>query len=80
MNFLKQKTDIIFLFIIFMLAAALAAVSFVAYNKHTKYVEVTASLTNNSSELDKVQKKIDEFTSKIAEDEKEKAELNSQLQ
>ncbi len=80
MNFLKQKTNIIFLFVIFMLTAALAAVSFVAYNKHTKYVEITATLTNNSSELDKVQKKIDEYSSKIAEDEKEKAELNSQLQ
>ena len=87
MGFFKQKTNILFLFIIFLLVAALSGVSYFAYDKYTAYTEVTASLSNNSSALDEAQKKIDELNAKIAEydanatiNEQEKQELNSQLQ
>ena len=87
MGFLKQKTNIIFLFVIFLLVAALSGISYFAYEKHTDYVAVSASLSDNSSELQQAQKRIDELTQKITEydskatiTEQEKAELNSQLQ
>ena len=87
MGFFKSKTNIIFLFVIILLVASLSGVSYFAYEKHTDYVEVSASLSNNSTELADAQKKIDELTAKIteydsnaAQNEQEKAELNAQLQ
>lgn len=87
MEFFKSKTNILFLFIIFLLVAALSGVSYFAYEKHSDYVSISANLSDNSTELDKAQKKIDDLTQKIAEydanaslSEQEKAELNSQLQ
>ncbi len=87
MGFLKQKTNIIFLFVIFLLVAALSGISYFAYEKYNDYVAISASLSDNSSALDEAQKKIDELTAKIADydskataTEQEKAELNSQLQ
>ena len=87
MGFFKSKTNILFLFIIFLLVASLSGVSYFAYEKHTEYVAISASLSDNSSALDAAQKKIDELSEKIAEydsnaalNEQEKAELNSQLQ
>ena len=87
MGFFKQKTNILFLFIIFLLVAALSGVSYFAYEKHTQYTAISANLSNNSSALDEAQKKIDDLTSQIAEfdlkeaqNEQEKAALNSQLQ
>ena len=87
MGFFKQKTNIIFLFVIFLLVAALSGISYFAYEKHNDYVAVSASLSDNSTALEETQKKIDELTAKIAEydegvikSEQEKAELNSQLQ
>lgn len=86
MGFLKQKTNILFLFIIFLLVAALSGVSYFAYEKHNDYVTVSANLSDNSSELSAAQKKIDELTAKIAEydsnaaaTEQQKAELDAQL-
>lgn len=87
MGFFKQKTNILFLFIIFLLVACLSGVSYFAYAKHSEYVTVSASLSDNSTALEEAQKKIDDLTAKIAEydagvvkSEQEKAELNSQLQ
>ena len=87
MTFFKQKTNIIFLFVIFLLVAALSGVSYFAYEKHAEYVEISASISDNNTALEQAQKTIDELTSKIAEydaqtvqNEQEKAELNSQLQ
>lgn len=87
MGFFKQKTNILFLFIIFLLVACLSGVSYFAYEKHTDYVAISTSLTDNNTALQQAQKKIDELTEKIAEydtnaalSEQEKAELNSQLQ
>lgn len=87
MNFFKTKTNIIFIFVIFMLTAALAAMSFVAYNKHTAYVEITTNLSSNATALQEAEEKINEYTQQIADydaksaqNEQEKAELNSQLQ
>ncbi|MBQ8740719.1 MAG: polysaccharide deacetylase family protein [Clostridia bacterium] len=87
MGFFKQKTNIIFLFVIFLLVAVLSGISYFAYEKHNDYVAVSASLSDNSTALEEAQKKIDELTAKIAEydegvikSEQEKAELNSQLQ
>lgn len=87
MGFFKQKTNILFLFIIFLLVACLSGVSYFAYEKHNDYVAISTSLTDNNTALQQAQKKIDELTEKIAEydtnaalSEQEKAELNSQLQ
>ncbi len=87
MGFFKQKTNIVFLFVILLLVACLSGVSYFAYEKHSDYVAVSASLSDNSSALEEAQKSIDELTAKIAEydsnaalSEQEKAELNSQLQ
>ncbi len=87
MGFFKQKTNILFLFIIFLLVACLSGVSYFAYDKYTDYTSVSANLSSNSTALSEAQKKIDELTEKIAEydtnaalSEQEKAELNSQLQ
>ncbi len=91
MAFFKKRTNLIFLFIIFMLLAALAAVSYFAYDKYNAYVEIKESLNEsieeNNIELEKAQKIIDDYTTKIAEyddksaeDEKAKAELNEKLQ
>lgn len=87
MGFFKQKTNIIFLFVIFLLVAALSGVSYFAYEKHNDYVAISANLSDNSSALSESQKKIDELTKKIAEydskavqNEQEREALNSQLQ
>ena len=87
MGFFKQKTNITFMFVIFLLVAALSGISYFAYEKHSDYVAVSASLSDNSSELAEAQKRIDELTAKIADydskatvTEQEKAALNSQLQ
>lgn len=87
MGFFKSKTNIIFLFVIFLLVACLSGVSYFAYEKHNDYVAISANLSDNSSALQAAQEKIDELTKKIAEydsdaalNEQEKAELNSQLQ
>ena len=87
MTFFKQKTNIIFLFVIFMLVALLAGVSYFAYDKNKEYQAVSASLTDNSSELDAAQSRIDELTKEIEKytadaqaTEQQKAELNSKLQ
>lgn len=87
MGFFKTKTNIIFLFVIFLLVACLSGVSYFAYEKHNDLVEISANLNDNNTALQEAQKKIDELTAKIAEydqkntqNEQEKAELNSQLQ
>ena len=87
MNFLKQKTNLIFLFIIFLLVASLSGVSYFAYQRNTEYVKISASLSENSGDLENANKKIEELTAQIEEynsnaaaDEKEKAELNAKLQ
>ncbi len=87
MKFFKSKTNILFLFIIFLLVAALSGVSYFAYDKHNDYVLVSANLEDNQSSLAAAQKSIDELKAKIAEYDidvtksaEEKAELNSQLQ
>lgn len=87
MGFFKQKTNIIFLFVIFLLVACLSGVSYFAYEKHTDYVAISTSLTDNNTALQEAQKKIDDLTAQIAEydakatqNEQEKQALNSQLQ
>ncbi len=87
MSFFKKKTNIIFLIIIFILVAALIGVSLFAYNKQVKYKQTVASLSNNSSELEKAQAKIDEcqaqideYSKKSSQDEATKAKLNAELQ
>lgn len=83
MNFLKSKTNIAFLFIIILLTAILSGTSYFAYEKNNDFLTASSKL----SALDEAQKKIDELTKTIEEydaksnaDEKEKQELNSQLQ
>lgn len=86
MGFFKQKANIVFLFVIFLLTAALAVTSFFVYEKHTKYISVSASLSDNSKELESTQAIIDELNDEIKEyaskeekSAKEKEKLNSQL-
>ena len=87
MKFFKSKTNILFLFIIFLLVAALSGVSYFAYDKHNDYVSVSVNLEDNQSSLAAAQKSIDELTAKIAEYDidvtksaEEKAELKAQLE
>lgn len=87
MNFFKTKTNIIFLFIIFLLVASLSGVSYFAYTKNTEYIATSANLSDNNVELDKalqkiseLESKIEECNSKIAQNEQTNAELNAQLQ
>lgn len=87
MGIFKSKTNILFLFIIFLLVAALSGVSYFAYEKHTAYTALSSSIVDNSSQLEATQQKIDELTSQLAnadsinsKNEQEKAALNSQLQ
>lgn len=87
MGFFKRKTNILFLFIIFLLVAALSGVSYFAYEKHNDYVSVSANLKDNQSSLEAAQKSIDELTAKIAEYDidvtksaEEKAQLEAELE
>lgn len=91
MKFLKSKTNILFLFIIFLLVACLSGVSYFAYDSYTDYVEVSKKLVavedSNKNEKVDIEARIRELEEKIAEydanaaiSEEEKAELNSQLQ
>ena len=67
MTFFKQKSNIIFLFVIFLLLAALSGVSYFAYEKHTEYAQISVEISSNSSALQEAQKKIDELTAKMAD-------------
>lgn len=87
MEFFKQKTNVIFLFVIFVLTAALVAISYIAYDNYSEYEAVNASLSENDVALAEAERKIEEYTAKIeeydsaaAQNEQEKAEINSQLQ
>lgn len=87
MGFFKSKTNIIFLFVIFLLVACIAATSYFAYGKHKDYVAVSASLSSNSTALEQTQMQIDELTIRINEYDansatsaQELADLRSQLQ
>lgn len=90
MTFFKQKSNIIFLFVIFLLLAALSGVSYFAYEKHTEYAQISVEISSNSSALQEAQKKIDELTAKMADydaltaqneqNEQEKTRLNAELQ
>ena len=84
MKHLKQKTNILFLFIIFLLVAALSGVSYFAYLKNNDYKAASKELTtiqeDNEKQLLEIEKQIEELESKIAEyetnsaiSEKEKA-------
>lgn len=86
MKFFKSKTNILFLFIIFLLVACLSGVSYFAYDKYNDYVDVLNELDENISDLEAAQEKINGLNEKIAEYDvdvtksaQEKAELKSQL-
>ena len=87
MKFFKSKTNILFLFIIFLLVACLSGVSYFAYDKYNDYVDVSNELDENISDLEAAQEKINGLNEKIAEYDvdvtksaQEKAELKSQLE
>ena len=91
MGFFKRKTNILFLFIIFLLVAALSGVSYFAYEKHDDYVQACENLeleqNNNNKKQDELKIIIKELEQKIADyetdsaiSEQELADLNSQLQ
>ena len=58
MKFFKSKTNILFLFIIFLLVACLSGVSYFAYDKYNDYVDVSNELDENISDLEAAQEKI----------------------
>ncbi len=87
MEFFKNKTNIAFLLIILILTAALATTVYIAYNNHSEYVAINANLSENDTSLKEAEQKIKEYSEKIeqydsaaAQNEQEKAELNSKLQ
>ncbi len=87
MKFFKSKTNILFLFIIFLLVACLSGVSYFAYEKHNDYLVISAELDDNTSDLEAAQEKIDGLNEKIAQydsdavtNQQEKESLASQLQ
>lgn len=78
----KSKTNILFLFIIFLLVAALSGVSYFAYEKNNDYKAVAAQLNENEQNLVSAESRIDELEDKLADfdlTEQEIADLNSQL-
>lgn len=87
MGIFKRKSNVIFLSIILILAAALSAVSYIAFDKHKEYTTISTSLSDNTAALEEAQELIDNLNQQIAEfysqsekNEKEKAELDSKLQ
>lgn len=83
MGRLKSKTNLIFLFIILLLVAALSGVSYFAYEKHNDYKSVSAQLSTNEQELASVESQLSEVEDKLATyalTEQEIADLNSKLQ
>ncbi len=87
MAFFKQKTNIIFLFVIFLLVAALSGVSYFAYEKHNSYVDAYAELNSHEQKMSSANRTIKEledqlkdYQNKTVQNEQQKAELNSKLQ
>ena len=90
MGFLKQKTNILFLLIIFLLVVALSGVSYFAYAKHLDYVDASKklgimaseneqALANAEKQIKELEAKINEYDSNADLSQQEKAELVAQL-
>ncbi len=90
MGFFKRKTNILFLFIIFLLVALLSGVSYFAYQKHNDYVAASNELITMDEEYEKkkaenearireLEQKISEYDTDVTKSAQEKAELKSQL-
>lgn len=91
MSFFKSKSNVIFLFIIFLLVACLAGASFFVYQKHNDYVTVSTNLSQKTASLEQAKKEIDELKLNVNQlkseieqsslfTENEKNELNAKLQ
>lgn len=87
MGFLKRKTNLIFLFIIFLLVAALAGASFFIYEKHTAYTTLSVqfdqyeqTMSSANQTIKELEKQIAEYSTMVTQNEQEKSELNSKLQ
>ena len=65
MKFFKQRNNIIFSILIFLLVAALVCTSYFVYNNRRLYVKATQSASENAALLEEQQQKITELTSKI---------------
>lgn len=66
MKFFKQRNNIIFSSIIFILIVALLATSYIAYDSYERYVAVEKKISESSAMLERQQKHIDELLSEIA--------------
>lgn len=84
MSFFKQKSNIIFLSVIFLLTVALAAVSCFAIYRDNKRKAVITSLSQNNVDITDKDKQISDLKAQIEAAaslaEQEKADLNAQLQ
>lgn len=66
MKFFKQRNNIVFLSIIFLLIAALLTAFYFVYDNHERYITVEKSVSESSAMLERQQKHIDELLSEIA--------------
>lgn len=84
MKFFKQRNNILFLSIIFILVAALLTTSYFAYDNHKRYKHVMESAaqnaTQNSDLLAQQQARIDELLSKISEYAATESETKQELE
>lgn len=86
MTFFKQKSNIVFSVVIFLLIAIIGFLGWVVYVQQSKYIKTNASLTDNAQLLKEAEEKIKEYTAQIEqfsselEDNKNaKAELEGKL-
>lgn len=80
MMFFKNKTNIVFCIIIFLLVAALSLASFAVFKGNRDYKSVSANLDDNASKLASAESKIEEYSSQIEQSAKTESELTSQLE
>ena len=88
---LKSKANIVYLFIIFLLVACLAGLSYFAYEEHNDYVATSTTLSKNEASLNSAKEEIDQLKQTVEQlqteinespsfTKQEKDNLTSQLQ
>ena len=72
MLFFKQKSNIVFSAIIFLLVLVIAFLSYTVYSQKNRYISANASLTDNETLLADAERRIAEYSAQI---EKHSSEL-----
>ena len=65
MSFFKQKSNIIFSVIVFLLVLVIAFLSFTVYNQENRFIQASASLNDNEALLAEAEEKIKEYTEQL---------------